>query len=89
MLFFLLLDKTGVRVIEGAFASGIAVMSAAFLYMYITVKPDQLEVVKGVIVPWCSNCSSIETNQLIGIVGSVVMPHNVYFHSSLVLVEQH
>lgn len=55
---------------------------------YIRVEPDQLEVVKGVLIPWCENCSSIEANQLIGIIGSVVVPYNIYFHSSLVLVKQ-
>lgn len=82
---FLLLDKTGIRLIEAIFASCICLMFVSFLYMYIAAEPDQIEVIKGVAIPWCSNCSSIEANQLIGIIGSVVMPHNIYFHSSLVL----
>lgn len=105
---FLLLESTGIRVIEAVFALIIAVMGGSFLYMvlifylywkkiyfekklkfinkYVVAQPDQLSVIKGVFIPWCSNCSSIEVKQLIGIVGSIVMPHNIFFHSSLVLV---
>lgn len=70
----------------------IKIVSNAFIFQLINVKkyiiarPNQLDVIEGVLVPWCTNCSSIEANQLMGIIGSVVMPHNVYFHSSLVLV---
>ncbi len=49
------------------------------------MEPAQLDVVKG-FIPWCENCSYIEMKHLIGIVGSIVMPHNIYFHSTLVLV---
>lgn len=82
---FLLLENTGIRVMEAIFATFLAVMGASFLYMYIVAAPDQMGVVKGVLYPWCSDCSSIDVKQLIGIIGSVVMPHNIFFHSTLVL----
>lgn len=82
---FLFLEKSGLRLIEAIFATFIIIMSGTFLYIYIIARPNQLDVIEGVLVPWCTNCSSIEANQLMGIIGSVVMPHNVYFHSSLVL----
>lgn len=53
---------------------------------YVIAQPDQAQVAKGVIIPWCENCTSQEVRQLIGIVGSIVMPHNLFFHSCLVLV---
>ena len=55
---------------------------------YIRADPDQLSVMKGVLYPWCDNCSMPEINQLVGILGSIVTPHNIFFHSSLVLVSQ-
>jgi natural resistance-associated macrophage protein len=55
------------------------------MFQYIVAAPDQLQVLKGVIYPWCTNCSGVELKQLVGILGSVVMPHNIYFHSTLVL----
>ncbi len=57
-----------------------------YFFKYIRVQPDQIEVLKGLAIPTCRNCTSMEINELIGIVGSIVMPHNIYFHSCLVLV---
>ena len=83
---FLLLETTGIRVLELIFAMFIGVMGASFLYMYIRVSPDQIAVLEGLSIPWCTNCTTPEFNQIVGIVGSIVMPHNIYFHSCLVLV---
>lgn len=44
-----------------------------------------VEILKGIAYPWCENCSSLELKQLVGIIGSIVMPHNLFFHSALVL----
>lgn len=53
---------------------------------YVTAQPSQAEVVKGLVVPWCYNCSHGAVEQGLGIVGAVIMPHNLYLHSGLVLV---
>ena len=53
---------------------------------YVYAKPDQAAVVEGVFVPWCQNCTSGAVEQGLGIVGAVIMPHNLYLHSGLVLV---
>lgn len=50
--------------------------------------PDQLEVVKGMFIPWCEGCKSKELFQAVGIVGAVIMPHNLYLHSALVKVNR-
>ena len=55
-------------------------------FQYITVDPDQLQILQGLWFPWCSNCSRDAIKQLVGIVGAVIMPHNIYLHSALVLV---
>lgn len=51
---------------------------------YVRVGPDQLRVVEGLFVPWCSHCDSRALLQAVGIVGAVIMPHNLYLHSALV-----
>lgn len=48
--------------------------------------PNQLDVVSGMFIPWCPNCGSQELLQAVGIIGAVIMPHNLYLHSALVKV---
>ncbi len=86
VLLFIILERTGIRVVEAIFVGFIAIMSGSFLYTYIRAQPDQKAVIEGVFYPWCKNCTSPEINQLVGIIGSIITPHNIYFHSSLVLV---
>jgi len=81
---FLFLDKYGLRKLEAFFAFLITVMALSFGYEYIKVAPDQGEVMKGLFVPWCENCDSDSVLQAVGIVGAVIMPHNMYLHSALV-----
>ncbi|XP_046387700.1 protein Malvolio isoform X1 [Ischnura elegans] len=81
---FLLLDKYGLRKLELLFGFLITVMALTFGYEYVVVAPEQGEVVKGLFVPWCSQCTSSAVLQAIGIVGATMMPHNFYLHSALV-----
>lgn len=37
-------------------------------------------------VPSCSGCRTPQVEQAVGIVGAVIMPHNMYLHSALVKV---
>ena len=53
---------------------------------YVYADPNQLEVLKGVAIPYCKGCDSTAVLQGLGLVGSVIMPHNIYLHSGLVLV---
>lgn len=53
---------------------------------YIHIKPDQGDILIGLWFPWCQDCNKDAIQQLVGIVGAVIMPHNIYLHSSLVLV---
>lgn len=52
------------------------------------VAPDQGEVLKGMFLPYCSGCGPVQLKQAVGIVGAVIMPHNIYLHSALVKVSQ-
>ncbi|KAM7431437.1 hypothetical protein ABFA07_017999 [Porites harrisoni] len=81
---FLFLDKYGLRKLEAFFGFLISVMAIAFGYEYVRVAPNQGEVVKGLFIPWCENCDKDSIMQAVGIVGAVIMPHNMYLHSALV-----
>ncbi|GLV38284.1 Malvolio [Carabus blaptoides fortunei] len=81
---FLFLDKYGLRKLELFFGLLISIMAVTFGYEYIVAKPDQVEVVKGMFFPWCENCDSQALLQAVGIIGAVIMPHNLYLHSALV-----
>lgn len=81
---FLFLDKYGLRKLEAFFGFLITVMAVSFGYEYVLVKPNQGELLKGMFVPYCSGCGPVQLEQAVGIVGAVIMPHNIYLHSALV-----
>lgn len=45
-----------------------------------------MEVLKGIFLPSCPGCGRKELLQAMGIVGAIIMPHNIFLHSSLVKV---
>lgn len=53
---------------------------------YVVVRPGQVEVLKGIFLPNCPGCGRKELLQAMGIIGAVIMPHNIFLHSSLVKV---
>lgn len=81
---FLFLDKYGLRKLEAFFGFLITIMAITFGYEYVTVGPDQGDLLKGMFIPYCEGCGSTQLLQAVGIVGAVIMPHNVYLHSALV-----
>ncbi|XP_069394422.1 natural resistance-associated macrophage protein 2 isoform X2 [Paralichthys olivaceus] len=81
---FLFLDKYGLRKLEAFFGFLITVMAISFGYEYILVKPDQGKLLTGMFVPYCAGCGPVQLEQAVGIVGAVIMPHNIYLHSALV-----
>ncbi|XP_032378050.1 natural resistance-associated macrophage protein 2 isoform X2 [Etheostoma spectabile] len=81
---FLFLDKYGLRKLEAFFGLLITIMAITFGYEYVTVSPDQGQLLKGMFVPYCEGCGPAQLAQAVGIVGAVIMPHNIYLHSALV-----
>ncbi|GIX71650.1 protein Malvolio [Caerostris darwini] len=81
---FLLLDKYGLRKLEAFFGFLITVMAVTFGFEYFAALPPQKDVIEGLFVPWCSHCNAKVLMQAVGIVGAVIMPHNLYLHSALV-----
>ncbi|KAG7460209.1 hypothetical protein MATL_G00218700 [Megalops atlanticus] len=85
---FLFLDNFGLRKLEAFFALLITIMAVTFGYEYVVVRPDQVEVLKGIFVPSCQDCGTPELLQAVGVVGAIIMPHNIYLHSALVKSRQ-
>ncbi|KAL6623513.1 hypothetical protein ACP70R_033392 [Stipagrostis hirtigluma subsp. patula] len=78
---FLSLEKYGVRKLEAVFAFLIATMAISFAWMFTDTKPNGKDLLIGILVP---KLSSRTIRQAVGVVGCVIMPHNVFLHSALV-----
>uniref|UniRef100_A0ACD5X2F0 Uncharacterized protein n=1 Tax=Avena sativa TaxID=4498 RepID=A0ACD5X2F0_AVESA len=78
---FLFLENYGVRKLEAFFAVLIATMGISFAIMFGETKPDGKELLIGLVVP---KLSPSTIKQAVGIVGCIIMPHNVFLHSALV-----
>merc|ERR1719336_445587 len=81
---FLGLDKYGLRKLELFFAFLITVMALSFGYEYVVAAPDQGQVITGLLLPECRGCGQKELLQAVGVIGAIIMPHNLYLHSALV-----
>ncbi|BAT77894.1 hypothetical protein LR48_Vigan04g244300 [Vigna angularis] len=79
--FFLFLENYGVRKLEAAFAVLISIMGLSFAWMFADARPNRQELLMGILVP---RLSSKTIRQAVGVVGCVIMPHNVFLHSALV-----
>ncbi|KAF2298119.1 hypothetical protein GH714_015269 [Hevea brasiliensis] len=78
---FLFLENYGVRKLEAVFAVLIATMALSFAWMFGDAKPNGMELLLGIVVP---KLSSKTIQQAVGVVGCIIMPHNVFLHSALV-----
>ncbi|KAE8701185.1 Metal transporter Nramp2 [Hibiscus syriacus] len=78
---FLFLENYGVRKLEAFFAVLIATMAISFAWMFGETKPSGTELLLGILVP---KLSSKTIKQAVGVVGCIIMPHNVFLHSALV-----
>eukprot|EP01064_Diplonema_japonicum_P027481 TRINITY_DN3977_c0_g3_i1.p1 TRINITY_DN3977_c0_g3~~TRINITY_DN3977_c0_g3_i1.p1 ORF type:complete len:573 (+),score=81.49 TRINITY_DN3977_c0_g3_i1:59-1720(+) len=80
-LTFLLMDKC-LRKLELVFGMLITVMSLTFGAQYFGALPPQGDVLQGTLLPIMPR-RDIAT--AVGLIGAVIMPHNLYLHSALVL----
>ncbi|XP_027197899.2 protein Malvolio-like isoform X1 [Dermatophagoides pteronyssinus] len=81
---FLFLDKYGLRKLESFFAFLITVMAVTFGYEFFLAKPNAGKIGLGMALPYCKDCDKDVLLQAVGIVGAIIMPHNLYLHSALV-----
>lgn len=78
---FSLLYIGNYKVLEKVLVSLVLIMSLSFLLTAIITKPDLSEVLKGMFIP-SSPSGSLLT--IIALVGTTVVPYNLFLHASLV-----
>nr|AXZ95674.1 natural resistance-associated macrophage protein 5 splice variant [Theobroma cacao] len=82
-LLLLSLQRYGIRKLEMLIAVMVFVMAACFFGEMSYVKPPATGVLKGMFVPKLSGQGA--TGDAIALLGALVMPHNLFLHSALVL----
>ena len=78
---FVLLYIGNYKVLEKVLIGLVIVMSLAFLVTAVMSKPDFSEIFKGVFVP---NFDEDSLLMVIGLIGTTVVPYNLFLHASLV-----
>ncbi|TMM32332.1 divalent metal cation transporter [Polaribacter aestuariivivens] len=83
---FLLLFIGNYKFLEKALISLVLLMSVSFVATAIITKPNILEVLKGLLIPKFPEKSILT---IIGLVGTTVVPYNLFLHASLVKERWH
>lgn len=78
---FILLYSGSYRIIERGLVSLVILMSITFISTAVLVKPDISEVLKGLFIP---NIPGGSTLTIVGLIGTTVVPYNLFLHASLV-----
>jgi len=78
---FVLLFIGNYKFLERALISLVLLMSVSFLVTAILTKPDILAIFKGALVPKFPKDSLLT---IIGLIGTTVVPYNLFLHASLV-----
>ena len=86
ILAFILLYIGNYRILEKALVSLVILMSIAFLITAIITKPSLSEIFKGIFIPRFPD-NSILT--IIGLIGTTVVPYNLFLHTSLAKEKWH
>ncbi|KAF8731730.1 hypothetical protein HU200_015661 [Digitaria exilis] len=82
-LLLLGLQRYGVRKLEFLISMLVFVMAACFFGEMSFVKPPAVEVLKGLFIPRLNGAGA--TGDAIALLGALIMPHNLFLHSALVL----
>ena len=78
---FMLIHWYGVRKLEFLFVSLVGIMAICFGIELFIALPPAGPVFKGWALPYCT---SNHVEQAVGMLGAVIMPHNLFLHSALV-----
>ncbi|MEZ4797687.1 MAG: Nramp family divalent metal transporter [Flavobacteriaceae bacterium] len=78
---FILLYLGNYKVLEKALVSLVILMSIAFIVTAIMTKPNVIDVFKGIFIPRFPQDSILT---IIGLIGTTVVPYNLFLHASLV-----
>lgn len=79
---FMFLQQYGIRKIEAFFMTLIAVMICSFWVEMFMSHPDVKQIFEGIVFPEIPEQAIV---QAVGTIGAVIMPHNLYLHSALVM----
>ncbi|KAL5776875.1 hypothetical protein ACOSP7_009801 [Xanthoceras sorbifolium] len=82
-LLLLGLQRYGVRKLEMLIAVLVFIMAGCFFGEMSYVKPPAADVLKGMFIPKLSGQGA--TGDAIALLGALIMPHNLFLHSALVL----
>lgn len=77
----LALEKLGMQKLEAFFAVLVGTMAVSFVAVYAMSDPDNAAIARGTIVPSLPKGTALVA---VGILGSIIMPHNLFLHSALV-----
>ncbi|CAG8734398.1 22388_t:CDS:2, partial [Gigaspora rosea] len=84
-LTFMLLQNYGVRKLEAFFMALISVMALCFWIEMFQSKPEVGEIFKGILIPIVPSNAVVEA---VALIGAVIMPHNLFLHSALVMTRK-
>lgn len=87
-LLFLFIHYWGVRKLEAFFLFLILVMTGCFVTNMFLSNPDYGAMLHGTVVPTIPRPYKTTLAPMLGLVGCVIMPHNLYLHSALVLTRK-
>merc|ERR1719230_2311349 len=59
-------------------------MMASFGYEFVSAAPAAGPMFSGLFLPECPDCGHPQLLQAVGVIGAIIMPHNLYLHSALV-----
>lgn len=77
---FLLLHRYGIRKLEAFFVALIAIMLVCFCVNFVRGGIDYVDLAAG----FLPEVKPYAVTQAVGILGAVIMPHNIFLHSALV-----
>ncbi len=78
---FILLSIGNYKILERIFIGLVILMSLAFLVTAFLVNPDFLSILKGMFIPRSSSAGILT---VIALIGTTVVPYNLFLHASLV-----
>ncbi len=81
LLAFVLLYLGSYKILEKVFVFLVIIMSLSFVLTAAITQPNMLEVLKGLLVPTVPSDSILT---IIALVGTTVVPYNLFLHASLV-----
>ena len=83
VVFIVMYQYRGLEFVEMVMIFTIGGIFVCFSFDFVTSEPDLKSVISGLLIPRAP-ASAAETTQLVALIGSIVMPHSLMLHSSMV-----